>query len=65
VVLVVTGAVHADAVHYFLLTLAPALVGWATGSLVAARLRHHHFVRMVDLLLLVSGALAIVKALAG
>jgi uncharacterized protein len=65
VVLVATGAVHAAAVHYFVLTLAPALVGWAAGSAVAARLRHHHFVRMVDVLLLVSGALAIAKAVIG
>ena len=65
VILVASGAVHATAVHYFVLTLVPALVGWAIGSAVAGRLRHHHFVRMVDLLLLASGALAIVKAVAG
>ena len=65
VVLVVSGAVHATAVHYFVLTLVPALAGWAIGAATASRLRHHHFVRMVDVLLLVSGALAIAKAVAG
>ena len=35
------------------------------GSATASRLRHHHFVRMVDLLLLVSGVLAIAKAFLG
>ena len=62
VVLLVSGAVHATAVHYFVLTLVPALVGWVIGAAVAGRLRHHHFVRMVDVMLLVSGVLAIVKA---
>ncbi len=65
VILLATGAVHAAAVHYFVLTLVPAVVGWAVGSATASRLRHHHFVRMVDLLLLVSGALAIAKAFVG
>lgn len=65
VILVATGAVHGTAVHYFVLTVAPALVGWAAGAATAARLRHHHFVHMVDVLLLVSGGLAIAKAVAG
>jgi len=64
-ILVPTGAVHAAAVRYFALTLAPAAVGWAVGSAAASRLRHHHFARMVDVLLLVSGALAIAKAILG
>lgn len=64
-ILTATGAVHAAAVHYFVLTLVPAAVGWALGSVAASRLRHHHFARMVDVLLLVSGALAIAKAVAG
>ena len=64
-ILLATGAVHATAVHYYVLTLAPALVGWATGNATAPRLRHHHFVRLVDLLLLVSGLLAITKAVVG
>ncbi len=64
-ILLATGAVHATAVRYFVLTFVPGLVGWAVGAATAARLRHHHFVRMVDVLLLVSGALAIAKAIAG
>ena len=64
-ILLGTGAVHAPAVHYFVLTLAPAAVGWSVGNATASRLRHHHFVRMVDLILLVSGALAIAKAFLG
>jgi uncharacterized membrane protein YfcA len=64
-ILLATGAVHATAVHYYLLTLVPAVVGWAVGNATASRLRHHHFVRLVDVLLLVSGALAITKAVVG
>ncbi len=64
-ILIATGAVHAVAVHYYVLTLVPALVGWAVGSAAASRLRHHQFVRMVDFLLLVSGMLAITKAIIG
>jgi len=64
-ILLATGAVHATAVHYFVLTLVPAVIGWVIGSAAASRLRHHHFVRLVDLLLLVSGDLAITKAFLG
>ena len=64
-ILVASGAIHSAAVRYFVLTLAPAAVGWAVGSATASRLRHHHFVRLVDLLLLVSGVLAIAKAFLG
>ena len=64
-ILLVSGAVHVQAVHLFLLTVVPAVLGWTIGSAVASRLRHHHFVRMVDVLLLVSGLLAITKAVVG
>jgi uncharacterized membrane protein YfcA len=64
-ILLETGAVHAPAVHYAVLTLVPALVGWALGNAVADRLRHHQFVRLVDLVLLTSGLLAVTKALLG
>ncbi len=65
VILLVSGAIHVVACKYFVLTLAPALMGWALGSTTVTKLRTEHFTRMVDLLLLVSGILAIVKALSG
>ncbi len=63
VVLAVVGAVHGAAVAVFALTLVPATVGWFAGNHAAGRLRTAHFVRMVDLVLLASGLLAIGRAL--
>jgi len=64
-ILLTWGAIHLVAVKYFVLTLGPALVGWVLGNATAAKLRTEHFSRLVDLLLLVSGLLAIVKAIMG
>jgi hypothetical protein len=61
-ILLVAGAVHAPAVAAFVLTLVPALVGWFAGNHAAGRLRSEHFVRVVDVILLVSGLLAIGRA---
>ena len=65
VLLALGGAVHALALEYFALTLVPALAGWALGNATAGRLRSAHFNKVVDVLLLVSGALAIAKAVVG
>jgi len=64
-ILLIWGAIHLVAVKYFVLTLGPALVGWGLGNATATKLRTEHFSRLVDLLLLVSGLLAIVKAITG
>jgi uncharacterized membrane protein YfcA len=65
VVLLIGRAVHAVACEYFVLTLVPALLGWLLGNATAGKLRNEFFVRMVDVLLLVSGLLAIAKAVVG
>jgi uncharacterized membrane protein YfcA len=64
-ILALSGAVHASAVAAFTLTLVPALVGWAAGNAAAGRLHNHHFIRMVDVVLLVSGVLSIARAFVG
>jgi len=61
-ILLLAGAIHAPAVAAFLLTLGPAFLGWFVGNHAATRLRTSHFVRMVDVVLLVSGLLAITRA---
>jgi uncharacterized membrane protein YfcA len=63
--LLASGAVHEAAYKYFVLTLAFVLVGWVAGNATASKLAGVQFARLVDLLLLVSGALAIAKAFVG
>ena len=59
------GAVHLTPVVLFAVTFLPGLFGWAIGQRLATKIPAHAFDRMVDGLLLVSGILALAKAVAG
>ena len=59
------GAVHRTPVVLFAVTFLPGLFGWAIGQRLATKIPAHAFDRMVDGLLLVSGILALAKAVAG
>ena len=65
VILALSGAIHTVAVAAFILTLVPALVGWAAGNAAAGRLHNHHFIHLVDIVLLTSGVLSILRAFIG
>lgn len=60
--LLVGRAIHLVAVEYFGIAVASGVAGWVAGQRVAGRLAAHHFARAVDLLLLVSGLLALGRA---
>lgn len=62
IILVAAGAIHGQEVRYAALALIPAVLGWLIGNRLVRRLAPHHFARMVDVLLLVSGLLALAKA---
>ena len=65
VILALSGAIHTVAVAAFILTLVPALVGWAAGNAAAGRLHNHHFIHLVDIVLLTSGVMSILRAFIG
>ena len=65
VILVVSGAVHRPAVAAFVLTLPLGLMGWAVGNTVSGKLHNNHFIHLVDIVLLISGVLAILRAFIG
>jgi uncharacterized membrane protein YfcA len=65
VMLLAGGAVHPLAVKIYLVTLPVAAVGFLLGNTVAPRLRREHFARLVDVMLLAGGVLALVKAVTG
>jgi uncharacterized membrane protein YfcA len=64
-ILALSGAIHRPAVAAFVLTVVPALIGWGAGNAVAGRLHNRHFIRLVDVILLVSGLLSIGRAVLG
>lgn len=65
VMLLIGGAIHAQALQVFAITFVPAMIGFALGSLAAPRLRSDHFAHLVDGLLLVGGLLALAKSALG
>jgi len=59
------GAIHRDAVRLAAVAVPVDLLGWVLGNAAAKRLAAHHFDRVVDGALLVSGVVVLAKALAG
>jgi len=40
-------------------------MGWAVGNTVSGKLHNNHFIHLVDIVLLISGVLAILRAFIG
>lgn len=64
-ILVAVGAVHTRALDLMALSFLPGLAGWGIGHRVARSIPAHRFDRLVDVLLLTSGVLALGKAVLG
>ncbi len=62
IMLGVGGAIHRDAVVLALVSGPFNIVGWALGNALAKRLAPHHFDRVVDVALLLSGVVVLLRA---